>query len=272
MTKFKYIIIIILLFSSCEKKTNWQLQQSDNHYIIIEGIITNEYKFQQIKITKSANILNSYPQNIYGANVSVSDGENSYIFTQNIDSSGLYYSNEKFIGTVDRTYTLTVIYNDNTYSASAYMLPVNNFNIVSYTFVENKNQYKLSSTPSQFDAFENAMYKIDIDRSNIDEYRDSAYFVSHSILYFYTLTSLDVPEFFAPDAEQIYFPKGTIITETKYSLTPEQACFYRSLLLETTWRGGSFDLEQGNVTTNLTNGALGYFGASSIITKTITVQ
>jgi hypothetical protein len=42
--------------------------------------------------------------------------------------------------------------------------------------------------------------------------------------------------------------------------------------METEWSGGLFDVQPGNVTTNLTNGALGYFAVCMIVSDTIYVN
>jgi hypothetical protein len=88
---------------------------------------------------------------------------------------------------------------------------------------------------------------------------------------FYTLPTLDVSEIFAPVMESISFPAGTIITERRYSLTPEHAEFLREMLLETSWTGGLFSVANSNVTTNLSEGAAGYFGACSVTSLSLTV-
>jgi hypothetical protein len=86
------------------------------------------------------------------------------------------------------------------------------------------------------------------------------------------LHSFDAVQIFSPDKEKIYFPKNTTIIQKKYSLSNEHAEFIRSLLFETEWRGGFFDVEAFNVSTNLSEGAVGYFGVSTVLTDTIEVS
>jgi hypothetical protein len=43
------------------------------------------------------------------------------------------------------------------------------------------------------------------------------------------------------------------------------AAFIRTLLSETEWRGGLFDVQPGNVQTNLSEGAVGYFAVSTVV-------
>ena len=89
---------------------------------------------------------------------------------------------------------------------------------------------------------------------------------------FYTLPTLDVSEVFAPQMEEIYFPAGSSITERRYSITPGHAEFIRELLLETNWAGGLFNVASANVTTNLSNGALGFFGLCAVTQLSVIVN
>jgi len=41
------------------------------------------------------------------------------------------------------------------------------------------------------------------------------------------------------------------------------------MLLETEWRGGLFDVAHGNLETNLSQGAFGFFAVSTVIRDTI---
>ena len=58
----------------------------------------------------------------------------------------------------------------------------------------------------------------------------------------------------------------------KYSLSPEHEKFIRSMLIETSWNGGSFDTEEDNVYTNLSKGALGFFAVSIVLSDTVIVE
>ena len=44
------------------------------------------------------------------------------------------------------------------------------------------------------------------------------------------------------------------------------------MLSETEWRGGLFDVKRANVITNLSEGAVGFFAVSTVVTDTTTVD
>jgi hypothetical protein len=81
-----------------------------------------------------------------------------------------------------------------------------------------------------------------------------------------------VAEEFGPAKQEIWFPAGTTLIRKKYSLTKSHQEFIRSLLIETEWRGGLFDMEQGNVLTNFSHGTRGWFAACMVISDTNIVE
>ena len=80
--------------------------------------------------------------------------------------------------------------------------------------------------------------------------------------------SIDVNKIFRPAKERIPFPVGTRVYRRQYSMNPWQEDFVRTLMAETEWRGGLFDVQPGNVRTNLSEGAVGYFSVSQVVADT----
>ena len=93
-----------------------------------------------------------------------------------------------------------------------------------------------------------------------------------AIFYSYTLSTIDVNQLFKPAVENLSFPAGAMVIRTKYSLSPDHERFLRSLLSETDWRGGWFDVMHGNLHTNLNNGAVGFFAACSVVQDTTYIE
>jgi len=114
---------------------------------------------------------------------------------------------------------------------------------------------------------ESALYLIESDWTELTGFDTIPPERKRTLSYFYTLNTVDANELFAPAKEAVYFPKGTKISMKKYSLTDEHAEFMRSMLFETEWTGGLFDANHANVKTNLSEGALGFFGACSVYSR-----
>lgn len=113
------ILLIALLFTSCEKTVGLKYK-SNQSSIIIEGNITNEAPPYYVKITKSISLKDTgNSPTIDNAVVSISDdaGNNETLTPL---GSGIYQTNT-LIGTEGRTYTLTVQAENQTYIAQSTM-------------------------------------------------------------------------------------------------------------------------------------------------------
>jgi hypothetical protein len=115
---------------------------------------------------------------------------------------------------------------------------------------------------------EPSMTEVYMDWSSIPSYC-STYGHCEAQETFYYLKNIDVNKVFGPEKEVIYFPSETKIVRRIYSLSNEHQAFLRSLLMETEWRGGLFDVQPANVKSNLSNGAWGFFGACMVLTDSL---
>ncbi|MCX6311395.1 MAG: DUF4249 domain-containing protein [Bacteroidetes bacterium] len=114
---FPFLIINALLFSSCTKVINIDLNSKDPQ-IVIEGNISDQPGPYTISITQSVNFSqsNSFPA-VTGASVTVSDNlGNSEVLTE--VSPGIYHTTTTQ-GVSGRTYYMTVVTNNKTYLAQS---------------------------------------------------------------------------------------------------------------------------------------------------------
>jgi len=256
------ILVIGFLLASCEEKINWQLDSIPPDLCIVDGRITNEYKRHLIKLTKPVSNLNDVPEVIGEAEVLLSDGFTVMELIEIPKNSGNYYTDSMSF-TVDRKYKLEIFKESNYYFANAEMIPVTPFSLVKVKLSEaNDTMFQIDE---KFSSEEDAIWELQLQFTNSDGITYDA------ALYYYTIGSLDVSQLFAPQKEIIAFPRGTRIIQKKYSMAPEHAAYIRSLLLETEWRGGYFDISAANVNTNLSNGAKGFFSASTVLTDTLLI-
>jgi Domain of unknown function (DUF4249) len=260
--KYCLIFIAVICFSGCESKYSWDFQSGNYNKLIVDGIITSELKAQCIKLSFSNPRMNMTYRPYSGANIVVSDGINQYEFIESNTDSGSYFS-APFKAVLNKTYKLTIVA-DSEYNATASMVPVNHLDPFAYTKNDTIDLYKYLYP----DKGNPAMTEVNYNWSLVPEYCEK-YGSCEAKETFYTLNDIDENKIFAPDKEIIWFPKGTIIIRKKYSLTQEHQDFLRSLLMETQWSGGIFDVQHGNVSTNLSNGALGFFGVCMVESDTI---
>jgi hypothetical protein len=264
--KNSILIMFLCLVTSCEKEINWKIKKDNQDVLIVDGIITNEFKSQYIKLSHSYQELNSSASPFTGAIVYLSDSITIYKFTEAQNDPGNYFS-IPFRALTGKKYYLTIQTDSISYAAAGSAVPVtpmNKINIVKsdevdlYTFI-----YSESSSPS--------MTEVYYDWSSVPDYCNSYGYCSAAETY-YTLDNFDISEAFKPDKQIIKFPSGTTIIRKTYGLTEEHQEFLRSLLMETEWRGGLFDVQTGNVNTNISNGAKGFFAVCMVVSDTTVIQ
>lgn len=249
---------------SCEKQYDWPVKGDELEKLVVDGIITNELRAQVIKLTRTNQELNLPSLPVSGAEISVSDGQETYVFTES--EPGIYLS-APFQAAINNTYYLTIDLDGQQFTASSGVEPVTPMENINVTWDETKNLYRFipneQGRPS--------MTEVKYDWSAIPAYCDSmgSCYAQET---FYVLDNVDINAVFGAEKQIIYFPAGTELLRRKYGITYEHQQFIRSLLIETEWRGGVFDVLQGNVPTNLSNGALGYFAACTVISDTTIVE
>jgi hypothetical protein len=260
------MLSLIMLLFGCEKEYNWIVKEDGIERIVVDAIITNELKSQVIVLSKTDQELNLPSLPVSGAEVFVSDGTISYVFTESVTNQGSYYS-QLFQAAVNKTYQLSILLDNQEYTASSTMESVSQLDELTVVWDSDKSFYRYipdnQGKPS--------MTEIYYDWSAVPDYC-SEYGFCNAQETFYILDNVDINAEFGPEKQVIYFPAGTILIRRKYSLTEEHQQFIRSLLMETEWRGGLFDVQQGNIPTNLSNEALGYFAVCTVVSDTTLIN
>ena len=272
MRKIVNIIGLLTMLQGCVKETSWPVKDGASGKIVVNAILTDEVRAQQVNLYHPVSQLNRPPQPVAGASVIVSDEDSVWTLTELPASPGIYITPSFFSARLGKNYTLLISADNKIYTAKATMLPGSFFPELRYAKNETNNLYYVDWVANAFSTQDAAMWELRIDWSAVPGYEHLDSLKNHARMLFYTLPTLDVSEVFAPQMESIYFPAGTVITERRYSVTPEHAGFIRELLLETSWTGGLFDVAAANVTTNLSNGALGFFGICSVTELSVIVK
>jgi hypothetical protein len=265
---FRLIILLIPMFFavSCEKETKWELQESNIQTLVVDGILTNELKPQCIKLSLINNQINQPVKILSGAIVTVSDGSAVYSFAESTHLAGNYFSTP-FQAVAGKSYRLKIDYQAHQFEATAAMAPLTTHAAIAYSYDDQKQLYKYEPESSG----NPVMSEVLTDWSHNAEYA-TKYGSNKAKQLFYVLHNVDASKIFAPARETIYFPAGTKIVRQLYSLTAQHQAFLRSLLMETEWRGGVFDVQPGNVALNISNGGLGFFGVCMTQTDSTVVK
>lgn len=259
MRKILTYLFIILICGSCEEKINWDIDVRDTPLLVVEGIITNERIQHQVKLTRPVTELNALPEPVSGAIVVIHEPETSMVLKESPSGSGIYLT-DSMRAVIGKIYTLSISIGEKEYTAQTYMVPVTPLDSLEYSTADGSGDfYKLNL----FDTDEPSMTEYYLDWSKLPGFTDSD--SCRARIIYYSLNTIDVSEMFKPEQEQVVFPEGTVVYRRKYSMNDDHAAFIRTLLSETEWRGGLFDVQPGNVQTNLSEGAVGYFAASTVV-------
>ncbi|WP_424961332.1 DUF4249 family protein [Ekhidna sp.] len=252
------IIFIILLSWQCEEIADQGLKTDNNTLLVVDGGITNERSTQEIKLSLTFDNLGQDPPPVTDALVIINDEKNNYLFTHDESRPGTY-TNNALVALFGKVYILYIQYNGEEYYAFATsdvgtsLPPLT----VEETETGEMEYIHTESIPSMTNI--RAEWAVD----GSIQVREA---------FFYTLDVVDITKTFAPEKEPFTFPKGATLHRRKYSLTPDHQNFLRSFLSEVDWRGGGFDTAPGNVLTNLSEGAVGYFYVSMVDTDSTMVE
>ncbi len=261
-------LTILLVFSTCELPVDWELEPGENGELVIEAIITNEEKIQEVKLSLSYDDFNDTPTPVSNAEVRLYDGQNVVEFFEDPANAGTYQTQEVFGAGVLKGYVLEVANEGIQYlSTATYMLPVIPFAPLTFEQIGESDSLVIKEVASIYGVVQQAMYEINIDWRHLTNADTSQVKV-----FYYTFTTVDAGQVFSPPKEDIIFPKGSIVVEKKYSLNPEFAEYIRALVIETQWQGGVYEEDSGSLPTNFNNGALGYFGLCAVLSDTLIAE
>ncbi len=272
-TGIALMLFVLAVFSlqSCQERIDWELEMENELRLVVDGKITNESGPHEVMLSLPVFEINGTPRPVTGATVFIYDGDSTYLLSEDTEVPGRYLTNGDLRGVVNRIYSLEVRVDTFEFRAAARM--------VGATPISYPGYQKVSSNPLLYEAIfqgSDAPSKVtlEMDWSHLPGYDTLPAERSHAILYgyYFDLFDVDVNQLFSPPQDRVFFPPGTNVVITKESLSPGYAEYLRGLLSETAWNGGLFDVKPGDPFTNLSEGAIGYFAATTILRDTITFQ
>jgi hypothetical protein len=265
--KYLPFIFAIFFLASCEKEIFIDLNEADTR-LVIEGNITNEAIKHTIKITKTVSFSssNSYPT-VASALVTLSDNA-GWTETLTETSAGIYQTSI-LTGQEGETYTLTVVADGKTYTASSKMptaVPLKDLRIEKSTFGTGAGSRTAEETFYVVPLYDDPALLGNNYRflQSIGNKKDKSYIIFNDNVS-NGLTN-----------ERPIFSQGFEIKKGN-ELTVEMRCidkliydyFFALSSLEGQGPGGG--TTPANPTSNIKGGALGYFSAHTVQRKTITV-
>ena len=256
------IIVIALLFASCEKVVDLDYK-SNQSKIVIEGNITNEVGPYFVRIINSIALkeTGTYPT-IDDAVVIISDDAgNSELLTPQGDG---YYSTSTLAGVEGRTYTLTVKMEDQTYTAQSTMPTRVPFETIRIEEVSIGGDIEYNLVPVYQDPEEkgnNYRFILSVNNKLINQHLVLNDEVKNGLE---NTLKLEIND-------DVDMKPGDLISIEMQCIDKKVSLFYTTLaLMGDSGPGGG--TTPSNPPNNITNGALGVFSAHTVETKSVTIQ
>lgn len=263
------ILFLSLFFFSCEKTVLLDLEQTPVR-IVIEAQVTNQWGYQFVKVTRSADFYTSgKTPRVQDALVTVTDDEGLVIsFIHNprnhADSMGYYLPATPFRGTLGKSYSLFVNVDGKEFQASDKLLPVIPVDSLQYR----ENEFEKIDPKEKGKFYEILMFAREPqDQKNYYLFK----FFRNDSLTLYNETDI----YYSDDellAEKIdgvpspvYYAKGDRADLEIYSLSRAGYVYYNDLFtILNNDGGGMFGPIPASPRTNLSGGALGFFQVSAV--------
>lgn len=262
MKYIPFLLPIILLLWSCEETIEIDLDQAEP-LVVIEGLITNEYRQHEIKISKTNSFTtNGQTPRVRGASVVVEDSEGSiYEFEEN--EPGVYRSKAAFAGQIGYTYSMSVEVEGQLFTASDELLPVSPIDSLTIQIDEEE-----ALDPEEEGRFYDVLIFVEEPQETVDYYLIKFYRNGQveneegQIVWVFDDVALG-PEIDNLPAPIYYALEDTARIEM-YSLSKKAYRHFLELSYNIGNDGGMFSSPPANVGTNIEGGAIGVFQVSGI--------
>ncbi len=296
-------VVLMAVSFSCTEEFDLKLHKNEQK-LAVQGWITDKPGPYLIRLTLSAPEIGyqaensfGYPKNtntsveaVKGALVIISDnagiidtlrqrlpqhaGDEAYTIEEG------YYETSKLQGKAGRTYHLTIKVNGKEYAASTYMPAVATIEEVSSIYKKDpfkNNEFQLVPTVTfQEPQATRDYYLFNLGQGNDDwgpilfggsNRHWNVSVVSDAALPAY-VKNYSVDGGVAPSGMDFYYYRsGEEVRVNMYSLTPEAYKYFKALVTQFNNDGGAYQPAPASPPTNISGGAVGFFGASAVSSK-----
>jgi len=275
------LLVIILSISSwgCTEKIDIEL---DNTYtrLVVWGELTTDTTVHTVRLTRTADYFFNQPtMGVSDAQVSINDGENTITLTENAQIKGTYETPSDYFGVPGKIYTLDITGVDidgdgisENYSASSKLRSVNPVDSIQLEYNEMWEAWEVKVFT--WDSPDKDWYLFKVYRNNVlvsDTLTE--WFAQTDDLFNGNYTNGITSQFLQDEYEDERPEVGDTVTFEINGITEEFYNFVIGMQMEIMFSAPLFSGPPANVSTNLTNDALGFFAvysaerASAIVTE-----
>lgn len=278
MTKNTLILLLSTMFmASCTEKIDIDLGTTYTR-LVVEGSITTDTTTHWVRLSKSTDYYNNTPPPpVSNAIVMVSDGFETFTLEENDTLPGYYETQPDYYGVPGRTYSLDIELQDKIndfklFSASCKLKPVAPIDSIRVEYVENWEAWEVKIyawEPASLDFYtfniiKNGVLITDtIDEIGISDDRFFNGNYTNGAAVYYLMEE---------NPDEVVNP-GDTITLVMAGITKEYYNFIVELMDETfEYRNPLFSGPPANISTNISNDAVGFFAAYSNTYSTTVFQ
>ncbi|MDO5968462.1 DUF4249 domain-containing protein [Flavivirga aquimarina] len=153
MKKLKYILVFCLLpIASCQDVIELDLNNAEPRLVIdasLDWVKGTNGNTQSIQLSLTAPYFDQTVPPASGATVTITDSNNNVFNFNELENTGIY-NNNNFLPVLNGIYNLTILYNNETYTATETLTPV-----VPIEFVEQKNDGGFTGNETEIKAYYN---------------------------------------------------------------------------------------------------------------------
>ena len=266
MRTLNLLLLFLFVNTACEQITEWDLNLEGNGQLVVEAILTDEPKIQEIKLSQSYDSLNTNPPAVTDAVITLEANGSSIAFLPDLSKPGSYKSEIPLNLIENLNYNLSIGWQDQDFSATSRLSVVAPIPELFYSENETGDSLQLLRLPI-FNSNQQAMYDISVDWSHLDNNPDSKIKVR-----FYTFETIEPSQVFGSARDPLFFPRGSIVIVKKFGLNDDFAAYLRTVETETDWNGGLFYNEPYSLTSNIKEDGLGFFSTCAVLTDTLIAQ
>jgi len=103
-----YTLLAALTATGCTEDIDLPLKSQGTRMLVVEGQITSDTTAHQIRLSYTSDYYETGENEVEGAGVTVSEGTNNYVLTEDPGQKGLFKTAADFYGVPGKTYRLTI--------------------------------------------------------------------------------------------------------------------------------------------------------------------
>jgi len=276
MKKIKYIVLIASFLTvslwNCTERIDVKVDSSFTR-LVVEGYVTTEKASHWVRLsTTSDYFYNQKAPAVRDANVSIVDGARFYALTESDSEPGTYYTSANFQGIPGKTYTLIIggvdIDGDGTteeYSASSMLNPVNPIDSIKLRQFNAFGQKGYEVQVYAWDSPQRDWYAFKVLR-NRKLLTDTLYemIVQNDEFFNGKYTNGITSQFLSLDKPDETLEVGDTVTFEINGITEDYYNYIVEAQSQIFSQTPLFSGPPANISTNLDNGAIGFFTAYAV--------